>query len=100
MSEETYSANTKIPQAMILSVVINGIAGFAFVIALLYGITDPEAALATDTGFPIIPVFYQATKNKHAATAMMSAVILISGIALFSVMASTSRLVWAFSRDK
>ncbi|KAK5056772.1 hypothetical protein LTR84_012304 [Exophiala bonariae] len=78
MSEESYNAALNVPRAMIWSVIINGLAGFAYILTVLYSITDTEAVLATPTGFPIIAVFLQATNNQKAATAMMTAVIIIS----------------------
>jgi amino acid transporter len=54
MSEEAHSPNKNIPRAMIWSVVINGVAGFLYILAVLYAITDPTKILDTDTGFPII----------------------------------------------
>jgi hypothetical protein len=41
---------------MILSVVINGISAFAFAIALLYCLGDPELVASSTTGYPIFEV--------------------------------------------
>ena len=102
MSEETHCASVNIPYAMIWSVVINGIAGFGYILTILYAITDITEVLTVGntTGFPILGVFQQATNNPHAATAMLCAVVIISTMALFGVQASTSRLTWAFARDQ
>jgi choline transport protein len=102
MSEETHHASVNIPRAMIWSVVINGIAGFGFILTILYAITDIDEVLTIggNTGYPIIGVFQQATSNPHAATAMLCAVIIVFAMALFGVQASTSRLTWAFARDR
>lgn len=99
MSEEAYNAPLNIPRAMIWSVIINGTAGFAYIITILYAITDVDTVFATPTGFPIIAVFVEATNNQKAATAMMTAVILVFSMNLFGCMASVSRLIWAFARD-
>jgi choline transport protein len=85
---------------MIWSVVINGIAGFAYIVTILYCITDVDAVFESPTGFPIIAVFLQATHNTRAATAMMTAVILVFSMALFGCITSVSRLIWAFARDR
>jgi choline transport protein len=102
MSEESHHASVNIPRVMIWSVVINGIAGFAYILTILYAITDIDEVLTigTNTGYPIIGVFQQATHNPHAATAMLCAVILVFTMALFGAQASTSRLTWAFARDQ
>lgn len=102
MSEEAYNAPVNIPRAMIWSVVINGLAAFAFILTILYAITDIDQVLTigTNTGYPIIGVFQQATNNQRAATAMLCAVITVFTMALFGVQASVSRLTWAFARDQ
>lgn len=86
---------------MVWSIVINGVCGFAFIVVVLYSIVDVDAVLSNGaaTGFPIIEVFNQATRNPAAATAMMCGPILIFGMAIFGVTASVSRLTWAFARD-
>jgi choline transport protein len=99
MSEEAHNAPLNVPRAMIWSVIINGLAGFAYIIAVLYAITDANTVLSTPTGLPIIAVFLQATNNQRAATAMITAVILVFSMNLFGCTASVSRLLWAFARD-
>lgn len=100
MAEETTRANVNIPRAMITAIVINGVSGFAFVLTVLYSISDIDAVLANKTGYPIIEVFFQATGNPHVATAMMCAIIVMFSLALVTALASTSRLTWAFARDR
>ena len=100
MSEETTRANVNVPRAMMTSIVINGICGFAFILTVLYSIADVGAVMATSTGYPIIEVFYQATKNTRVATAMTCAVIIMFTFGMITALASTSRLTWAFARDR
>ena len=85
---------------MILAVVINGVLAFGWIIALLFSVGDVDAALESPTGYPIIEIFYQATGSVTAATAMMCAIIVVAFFAVFGILASTSRLTWAFARDK
>ncbi|KIX09250.1 uncharacterized protein Z518_00329 [Rhinocladiella mackenziei CBS 650.93] len=99
MSEEAYDAPRNVPRAMIGSVIINGLAGFVYIVVILYAITDTDAVFETPTGYPIIAVFLQATNNQKAASAMISGVIMVFSMNLFGCMASVSRLIWAFSRD-
>lgn len=97
MSEETHNAPVNIPRAMIGAVIINGIAGFTYIVTILYCITDTTSVLSAP--FPILVVFQEATGSQAASTAMLSGIITIFAFALFGVFASSSRLVWAFSRD-
>ena len=100
MTEETTRPNVNIPRAMIGSIFINGISGFVLILTILYSITDIKAVLENTTGYPIVEVFFQATRNRHAATAMMCAIIVMLCLTLLAVLASVSRLTWAFTRDR
>jgi amino acid transporter len=79
---------------MVWSVAINGATAFAFLVAVLYAITDSEAILSTG-GLPILVAFTQATNNQKAATAMASGIIVIMASSLLGYTASIPRLIWA-----
>ena len=98
--EEVENAATSVPRSMVLTVLINGLLAFGWIIALLFSIGDVKKALDSKTGYPIIQIFYQATGSIPAATAMMSAIIIVAFFATLGILASTSRLTWAFARDK
>lgn len=100
MAEEVKNPTIAVPQTMVLGIVINGIMTFGFLIGVLFTMGSYETALETTTKYPIIEIFLQATKSVRAATAMTSLLILIGFIALFGSLASTTRLTWAFARDK
>ena len=54
MSAEIKDPARRVPQAMVLAVVLNGLFSFCFVIALLFTITDVQKAAASPTYYPII----------------------------------------------
>ena len=99
MAEEAHNAQRNIPRAMMWCVLINGLAGFAYILTILYSIVDADAVLSTPTGFPIIAVYQQATGSSKAATAMLIGVLAVFTFALFGCAASVSRLTSAFARD-
>lgn len=99
MSEEVHKAATTIPRIIMLSIIINAVLAFAFLIGLLYSIGNIEDALSSPTGYAIIEIFFQATRSTRAATAMMASIIIIALCATFGILASVSRLTWAFARD-
>lgn len=84
---------------MVMSVVINGLFMFGFMICILFTLGDLDTAISTPTGYPIIQVLYGATKSNAATIVLMSFIIFSGIVALFSTLASVSRLVWAFARD-
>jgi choline transport protein len=99
MSEEVRNAPTVIPRILVQTIVINGGLAFGFVLVLLFCIGNVENALNSPTGYPIIEIFFQATGSIKAATAMQSAITFIGIASSIGVVASVSRLTWAFARD-
>ncbi|EXJ63122.1 hypothetical protein A1O7_03567 [Cladophialophora yegresii CBS 114405] len=99
LSEEMSDPAVGVPRAMIGSLVLNGVLGFAFLLAVLFCMGDISSAYATQTGFPIIQIFYTVTGSLGAASAMTTAVILMASLATIPLVASASRTLWALARD-
>lgn len=99
MSDEVKVPRTRVPRSMILAVILNFVMQFAFMIVLMFCIGDVDQVANSPTGMPIIEVYYQATKSKHATNFFVVIIALIALISLFNIFASVSRLTWAFSRD-
>lgn len=101
ISEELHNPRVGVPRAMIGSILINGAMGFGILIAILFGMGDIEAALSSNTGFPIIEIFYHMTRgNATAASAMTSTIIVSASLATVGLSAAATRTLWAFARDK
>jgi choline transport protein len=100
MAEEVEDAAITVPRSMITTVVLNGFMGYGFLVAVLYSMGSVDAALNTPTAYPIIEIFYQATESKSGTNAMCAVLIVMAIFATVGVMASSSRLTWAFARDK
>lgn len=100
MSEEIRGAARIVPKAIVLSVLLNGVMGFGMALALLFCIGDIDAALTTPTGYPFIEIFYQAVQNVTGAALMTSIIITLSLCCTVGTVASASRQLWAFSRDR
>lgn len=99
MSEEIENAVTVVPRAMMTSISLNGSLGFGFLIALLFCMGDIGEALSTNTGYPIIQIFYTSTGSRTAAT-LMTAGLIVSGItSTWGLLSAASRMTWAFARD-
>ena len=100
MAEEVKNAAVNVPRSMFFTIFLNGALGIASFIALLFSVGDIDDALATNTGWPFIEIFYNATNSKAGATAMTSLLIALIVFATFSYVASASRQLWAFARDR
>lgn len=99
MSDETKDAPVRAPRSMVLTVVINTIFAWSFIICLLYCLGDLDAVLSS-AYLPIITVVYQVTGSRSMTNLVMAFIIIISLVGNFSIFASVSRLTWAFARDR
>ncbi|MCJ1310300.1 hypothetical protein MMC25_003962 [Agyrium rufum] len=99
MSEEISNASTVVPRSIIISMVINGLLGIGMLVAVLFCIGDLESALNSPTGFPFVEIFYQASQSAGGTSVMVSIVIVLAWSTTIGALATTSRMIWAFSRD-
>jgi choline transport protein len=99
MSEEVRKASTVVPRSMLAAQFINGIFGLAMTLILLFGIGDISHALSTKAKYPIIQILLDATGSVGATTAMIMFLIVILVFVSLGILASASRLTWAFARD-
>lgn len=102
MSEEVRQANVVVPQALLYTICINGALGFAMVIALLFCISDVEAAVksAETLFYPFLQIFESAVKSTTGACLMVGVVLVLAIASCISTYASASRMMWSFARDK
>ena len=78
---------------------LNAILGYVVVITLCFTVTDPQALLDSETGFPFIQLFFNVTKS-YTATHIMTAIIIVNIVsAVISEIATASRQIWSFARD-
>jgi choline transport protein len=84
---------------MLYGLTLNGAMALGFMICVLYCLGDLETALTTPTGYPIIQVIYGATQSKAVTNVFMAFIIFNGMVAMFSSLASVSRLTWAFASD-
>ncbi|KAH7125504.1 amino acid/polyamine transporter I [Dendryphion nanum] len=97
--DETEEPRKQVPRAMVFATSSNAVMQFIFCIVLMFCIGDTEA-ITRNPFLPITEVFYSATGSKAASTVMVIMMVSICQISNFNVVASVSRLVWAFARDK
>ena len=101
MSEEIQGATLVVPRALMLSLLINGVLGFAMILALMFCIGDLQTALESQAtlGYPFLEIFLQAVNSKAGATLMASIIIAVGICSVVGVFATSSRMLWFFSRD-
>lgn len=103
MSEEVKDARRNVPRALLASVTINGFLGLGMVIAILFtlGNEDDIATItsAAVSGSPLVDYFWFVLEDRAFATGLTSLLVAMFIFAAVAVLASTSRVTWAFARD-
>lgn len=69
-------------------------------ITMCFCIGDIEEVIESPTGFPSIEVFHNATKSYAATNVMVALVIITITASCMSGLATSSRQLWSFARDK
>ncbi len=83
-----------------LTLMINGSLGFAMMIAVLFCMGDPEAAINSRFGFPFMEIFYNATNSASGAIGMSMIIYIMGQTCTVGIFASTSRVFWSVARDR
>lgn len=99
LSEETEHSAHVIPKVIIYTILVNAPMTWIFGLLCLFSISDFSIVLNTPTGYPLIEIIQQATQSRSGTTAIYSLILTITFGAMFSDLASVSRLTWAFARD-
>ncbi|KAJ5892474.1 hypothetical protein N7504_009165 [Penicillium tannophilum] len=100
MSEEIRDASRVLPLGMVWTLVLNGSTGFVMIVTLAFCVGDIDKVLASTTGFPFIQVFLNSTGSVPAATGMTIVIMVMQFCAAISNVATTSRQIYSFARDK
>lgn len=85
---------------MVWTLVLNGFTGFVMIVTYAFCVGDIDQVLESKTGFAFVQVFLNATGSVQAATGMTIVIMVMQFCAAISNVATTSRQVYAFARDK
>ncbi|KAI9757776.1 MAG: hypothetical protein M4579_003312 [Chaenotheca gracillima] len=99
LAEEIENASTVVPRVMVATTLLNGVLGFGALMAILFCAGNIEQAENSPTGYPFIEIFYQATRSYGGATAMTCVILALVFFATIGLIATASRMTWAFARD-
>ncbi|KAH8602283.1 amino acid transporter-like protein [Bisporella sp. PMI_857] len=100
MSEEIQDASITLPKAIMWSVIPNAVLGFLMAVTIIFTLGDVDSVLYTATFQPFIQLFYNATGSYAATNAMTSIVIILLVSCCISEVATASRQIWSFARDR
>ena len=99
MSEEIENAPLIFPRALLSSYLINGVGGLGMLIVALFCIQDIGTVLDPPSGYAFIEIFQSTTGSNGGTAAMIAMILLMYTACEVSVVAGSSRQLWAFSRD-
>ena len=99
LAEEVRHASFVVPWAIVSSILLNGVLGFAMIIAFSFTLGDLETDLESPTEYNFIQAFYGATKSLAGSSVMTAIIIALVICASFGFLATASRQTWAFARD-
>ncbi|CRG86998.1 putative quinate permease [Talaromyces islandicus] len=99
MSEEMMHASRDAPRAIIMTVLIGAATGFVFLVTLCFCIGDISTTADSQTGVPVIQIFYDSTGSKVATCCLATLFDVIVIFCAVSLVAEGSRMIFAFARD-
>jgi amino acid transporter len=100
MSEEVQDASKTVPNVIMWAVGANAVMLLLVGITYIFCLGDLDSALNSPTYQPVIQVFYNATKSKAGTNTMVAVIIIIFMSACVGQVATASRQMWSFARDK
>jgi amino acid transporter len=100
MAEEIQNAPVNVPRSIMIGLAINGSLGFGMMLTILFRSGDIDSALEENPSFPFVAIFHNAAQSVSGAAAMAAFVLILSTCCTVATLASSSRVFWAFSRDK
>ncbi|EGW30422.1 uncharacterized protein SPAPADRAFT_57208 [Spathaspora passalidarum NRRL Y-27907] len=99
IAEESSRPRVDVPKAVIGTVIIGFLTSFPYSIAVFFCLKDLPAIQNSNTGVPIMDLYYQATKSKAAAVGLEFLVFFTAIGCNINCQTWASRLAWSFSRD-
>ncbi|KAL6242250.1 hypothetical protein RBB50_010798 [Rhinocladiella similis] len=87
------------PRIMIACVLIGVVTGFVYLSVLLFVSKDLDAVISSSAG-PMLQIFYDATDNKAGSICLLMFPLVCLLFAGVSIMTTSSRMVYAFARDR
>ncbi|KAL4807473.1 amino acid/polyamine transporter I [Aspergillus unguis] len=100
ITEEMPNPSRNAPLAIAITLSIAFTTGVSYLIALMFSVQDFGALSDTSTGLPLTELFHQVTQSVGGAFGLTFILFIALGPCVVSSQLSTSRVLWAFARDR
>jgi choline transport protein len=103
VQQELKDASYVLPRAMIAGALFNGLLGFIMLLTLCFCLGDLEQVLESNVGkagLPFIAVLAHGVQSNVGASIMTAILIILSMFCCITNIATASRQLFAFARDK
>lgn len=100
MAEEVSEPERIIPISIMGTVAIGFVTSFCYSIAMFFSVQNLDDILSSNTGIPILDIYYQALGNKAGAI-VLGTLVFMTGLGCnISCHTWQARLCWSFARDR
>ncbi|KAB8240655.1 amino acid/polyamine transporter I [Aspergillus flavus] len=99
MCEEVRAPAIQVPKAIVGGLILNALAGLAFLIPIAFVLPDISYLANLASGQPVPPIFKAATGNAAGAFCLLIPLLILGIICGVGCVTAASRSVWAFARD-
>lgn len=82
------------------SLILNASLAFLMCVTIVFRMGDVDSISSTITGYPFIQVFYNATQSYAGTNVMVAIIIVLLTVCCISEVATASRQIWSFARDR
>ena len=82
------------------SVAINASLGFIMAVTLVFTLGDVDSLFDSVTRQPFIQLFFNATRSYAGTNVMVAIVVILLAACCVSEVATASRQIWSFARDR
>jgi amino acid transporter len=99
MCEEVEKPSTQVPKAIVGTVILNTLAGFLFLIPLVFVLPDTRVLNALQSGQPVPAIIKSAIGNSVGSFLLLFPLVVLSLLCVIGCTTAVSRSTWAFARD-
>jgi len=78
MAEEIENASTVVPRALIITVLVNGVFGWAMLVLVFFCMGSIEEILGAEGGFSFVSIFYSITQSVPGTSVLVSRQVAIA----------------------